>query len=101
MLCKKCFQKERSHTHEKNKKTAGVAAHLRRPCFSARPAAVAEDADCVAPRVRVGTCPYCLEDTLYFVKHYDAVNVNGEIMTYDLYQCGSCGGTVMTNISYG
>ena len=65
------------------------------------PTAVAKDADCVAPRVRVGTCPYCLEGTLYFVKHYDAVIVDGEIMTYDLYRCGSCGGTVMTNISYG
>lgn len=65
------------------------------------PIAVAEDADCVAPRVRVGQCPYCVDGTLYFVAHYDAVIVNGDIMTYDLYQCNSCGATMMANVSYG
>ena len=94
------FQKERSY-HTTKRLLALLLTFAALVSLLAFPIAVAEDADCVAPRVRVGTCPYCLEGTLYFVNHYDAVNVNGEIMTYDLYQCGSCGGTVMTNISYG
>ena len=79
MLCKNCFQKERSHTHEKNKKIAGVAAHLRRPCFS------------------VSRCPYCVDGAMYVIASYDETLANGKIITHYVSQCNSCGAVVTSD----
>lgn len=56
------------------------------------PAAVAEDADCVAPYVYVGICPYCGEGTMCIV-HTEKVTVNGEVVIRYTSRCNNCGAT--------
>lgn len=56
------------------------------------PAAVAEDADCVAPHIYVGICTYCGEGTMCIVRT-DKVIVNGKEVTQYTSRCNNCGAT--------
>ena len=60
-------------------------------------AAVAKDADCVAPCVSVSICPYCIDGAMYVIASYDETLANGKIITHYVSQCNSCGAVVTSD----
>ena len=56
------------------------------------PAAVAKDADCVAPCVSVS-----IDGAMYVIASYDETLANGKIITHYVSQCNSCGAVVTSD----